>query len=186
MTDVLPARAHVALMHVWIWQVPDVVEDGAACVRLGAVYALIVATYASQHEWEVALRMLQDMQARGVTADGDMSTELVQEIYSRNGLPAGGVVEQRGSGHHTSYRQDSPGDEIEEEVMSELEEEEEHPDGSGAGGGDSDGYHRGYDLGGRGSMRAGSYNAPEQRDRVVERMAMGEADGGVAEEDMYF
>lgn len=174
-------------------QVPEAVDDGAACVRLGDVYALIVDTYATQQDWALALRMLQDMQGRGVSDNGRISAHTLQEIYRQNGVPGGGIGSVRTGGggrfgrHGASMGEVSGGDEIEEEVVEEVvDEEEEVEDGNRwhrgrAGVDEFDGPH---DAPRHSSFEMGSYNMQE----AVGSFAggVGGYEQGVSDDDMYF
>lgn len=180
-------------MHAWIGQVPEETSDGAACVRVGDVYALVVDTYATQHEWPAALRMLQDMQGRGVDADGRISAAVLQEIYSRNGIGSGGRPADGASGTAGAARSGrgheagSPGDESVEEVVSD-EEEEGHDTEADGSEGVGDAFESQRLFGRRGSMPSESYSNAQEFGGGFggESMHAGEVEHGIAEEDMYF
>lgn len=99
----------------------DTVE-GAASVRLGDVYALVVDTYATQGEWTLALHMLRDMNARGIDSEGCIESSLLREVHRNNGLPvpsSGTQVTGRGGNDRAVSGGNGDGDEIEEEISGE-------------------------------------------------------------------
>lgn len=177
----------------WTVQVPEGVEDGAACMRLGDVYALIVDTYATQQDWALALRMLRDMQGRGVSDNGRISAHTLQEIYRQNGVPTGGMgsVGTAGAGRFGrdggSVGELDQGDEVEEEVVEEVVDEEVE-DGIRR----HDGHHGVDEFSGqhealrRGSFETGPYNKEEAGGSFVGDMGMGAYEEGISDEDMDF
>jgi hypothetical protein len=70
---------------MWL-QVPQEVHPGEACVRAGDVYALVAQTYAAQGAWPQAARMLDDMDARDISAATFLGLDTVKNVYSRAGL----------------------------------------------------------------------------------------------------
>jgi hypothetical protein len=72
-------------------QVPLEAVDGEACIRIGDVYALAVETYARMLEWPQALRMAQDMAARGIHVMPYLDATLLTSVYENNGLPVPGM-----------------------------------------------------------------------------------------------
>ena len=67
-------------------QVPPEATEGAACVRLGDVYSLVVDTYATQGEWAHALDLLADMQEREIPTKHFISASTLRDIYHQNGI----------------------------------------------------------------------------------------------------
>ena len=61
---------------------------GEACVRVGAVYSLAIRTYARTAAWPQALRLLDDMAARGVDAATFLDAATLSAVYAAGGRAA--------------------------------------------------------------------------------------------------
>lgn len=180
-------------VHAWLpvmqqVQVPEAVDDSAACVRLGDVYALVVGTYARQQDWEAALRMLRDMQSRAVSDNGRIPQQVLHAVYRHNGLSGTGTEQdghdgtrRPGSDGRGGFGDGLSGDEIEEEEEVLSEEEEDGERVFGGVGRDEFGGDHGVR---RGGARPGSYSFYEGASGVDGGMQGYHQ--GVSEEDMYF
>lgn len=67
----------------------DVPGEGAereANVRAGDVYGLVVETYVRKACWAEALRMIEDMEARGIQVKPYVDEKTIEEVHRRNGV----------------------------------------------------------------------------------------------------
>jgi pentatricopeptide repeat protein len=96
-------RANALLQLAVGLQVPPETAEGAACVRLGDVYSLVVDTYATQEEWAHALDILRDMQERDIRAEHFIAAATLRNIYQQNGIdvPSSAMAGAQGAGPHS-------------------------------------------------------------------------------------